>query len=95
MANLTQTEMKSLYSLFAKMDREDIDHADNLRTMRVRKIVAGEASKFSVGDIVEFTARNSRINAIIEKVNRKTINVRDNATGMKWRVSPSFLTLVS
>ena len=84
MANLTQTEMKSLYSLFAKMDREDLDHADNLRTMRVRKIVASEASKFSVGDIVEFTARNSRINAIIEKVNRKTINVRDNATGMKW-----------
>ena len=95
MANLTQTEMKSLYSLFAKMDREDLDHADNLRTMRVRKIVAGEASKFSVGDIVEFTARNSRINAIIEKVNRKTIIVRDNATGMKWRVSASFLTLVS
>jgi len=95
MANLTQNEMKSLYSLFAKMDREDLDHANNLRNIRINKLVSSESSKFSVGDIVEFTARNSRINAIIEKVNRKTINVRDNATGMKWRVSPSFLTLVS
>ena len=95
MANLTQNEMKSLYSLFAKMDREDLDHAVNLHNLRSRKITAESASKFSIGDIVSFTAKNSVINATIEKINRKTVKVRDNETSMRWSVSPSFLTLVS
>jgi len=95
MANLTQNEMKSLYSLFAKMDREDLDHSVNLHNLRSRKITAESAAKFSIGDIVSFTAKNSVINATIEKINRKTVKVRDNETSLKWSVSPSFLTLVS
>jgi len=95
MANLSQNEMKSLYSLFAKMDREDLDHAVNLHNIRSRKIIAENAAKFSIGDIVTFAAKCSNIIATIEKINRKTVKVRDNATSMRWSVSPSFLTLVS
>jgi len=95
MANLTQNEMKSLSSLFAKMDREDLDHAVNLHNTRSRKIIAENAAKFSIGDIVSFTGRGSVINATVEKINRKTVKVRDNKTSMRWSVSPSFLTLVS
>lgn len=95
MAKLTQNQMKSLSSLFAKMDREDLNHVVNLHNTRSRKITAESAAKFSIGDIVSFTGKYGAIKATIEKINRKTIKVRDNKTSMRWSVSPTHLTLAS
>lgn len=93
MANLTQDEMKSLYSLFAKMDREDLNHSVNLHNSRSRKIIAESASNFSIGDVVSFIARGAKISATVTKVNRKTVKVIDNDTSTMWSVSPTMLTL--
>jgi len=93
MANLTQNEMKSLHSLFAKMDREDLNRSVNLHNIRSRKITAESAAKFSIGDIVSFIGRGAAINATVTKINRKTVKVIDNDTSTMWSVSPSYLTL--
>jgi len=56
-------------------------------------------AKFTLvkGSQVKFTSSKSgqTILGTVEKVNRKTVKVRDNATSLLWAVSPSFLTLVS
>ena len=93
MAKLTQNEMKDLYVLFAKMDRDDLDHVVQLHKIQSKKLIAAVASKFTVGDTVQFTSGSRIIEGIVEKVNRKTINISTHT--QKWRVSPSLLTKVA
>lgn len=53
-----------------------------------------EGAKFSVGDKVSFEGNAySTVSGIIQKINRKTIVVKDSI-GQQWRVSPSLLSLV-
>ena len=48
------------------------------------------ARALAVGDTVQFTGRNGRrVTGTVEKVNRKTVIVRDGLT--KWKVTASLL----
>ena len=91
---LTQTQKQKLTMLFTDMDRKDLDLVTTLHKQASRFLVAREASKFVVGDEVEFTSGSSLIHGIVEKVNQKTINVSVEMGG-GWRVSPSLLTKVA
>ena len=93
MAKLTHTEITRLRALFLKMDRDDLDNVVELHKARSRDLITLTAMKFTVGDTVQFTSGARLIEGIVEKVNRKTINVSTHT--QKWRVSPSLLTKVA
>ena len=91
---LTKTQKQELTVLFSHMDRSDFNLVVDLHKTATHLISRQEASKFTVGDEVEFRSGSSLIQGIVEKVNRKTINVSVEF-GRNWRVSPSLLTKVA
>ena len=90
---LTKTQKQKLTMLFANMDRSDLDLVVDLHNQANRFLTARAASKFTIGDTVQFTSGARLIEGIVEKVNRKTIKVSTHT--QKWRVSPSLLTKVA
>jgi hypothetical protein len=53
------------------------------------------AQVFKVGDTVKFEAKGRVREAVVTKVNRKTIGVKENqGLGFSWKVSPSLLKKV-
>ena len=92
MTKLTHSEIATLRALFQKMDRADLDHVVELHKARSRNLITLSAMKFTIGDTVQFTSGARLIEGIVEKVNRKTINISTQT--QKWRVSPSLLTKV-
>jgi len=91
---LTKTQKQKLTMLFTDMDRTDLNLVTDLHKQASRFLAAREASKFTIGDTVQFTSTRGRlIEGIVEKVNRKTINI--STSTVSWRVSPSLLTKVA
>ena len=63
-----------------------------------RQYLAKQAIKnFIKGDMVQFTSRRTggKVNATVEKVNRKYVIVSTHIGGQKWRVPASMLTKLS
>tara|TARA_E500000318_G_scaffold89879_1_gene87556 strand:- start:353 stop:685 length:333 start_codon:yes stop_codon:yes gene_type:complete len=59
--------------------------------VRRRVLLKGISTKFTVGQIVEFTTKKGNVErGKIEKINRKTISVRTSPFE-RWRVGPSYL----
>ena len=59
-----------------------------------RQYLAKQAMiKFIVGDMVQFTSKRTggKVNATVEKVNRKYVIVSTHIGGEKWRVPASML----
>ena len=59
-----------------------------------RQYLAKQAiKKFVVGDMVQFTSKRTggKVNATVEKVNRKYVIVSTHIGGEKWRVPASML----
>ena len=79
--------------LIYKMDGtqlQDIIEAVQLK----RQYLAKQAIRnFMVGDMVQFTSKRTggRVNATVEKVNRKYVIVSAHIGGSKWRVPASML----
>jgi hypothetical protein len=88
---LTKSELNRMATLMAKMEGNDFStvasmfkQAQGLR----QKIAAG-------GDTVKFEAKGRTREAVVTKVNRKTIAVKENkGLGFAWKVSPSLLKKV-
>ena len=60
-----------------------------------RTKVQAAAAQFSRGDLASFVDKNGvRRTMRIERFNTKTVSGKDTTTGMSWRVSPGFLSLV-
>ena len=63
-----------------------------------RQYLAKQAIKnFIVGDMVQFKSRRTggKVNATIEKVNKKYVIVSTHIGGEKWRVPATMLTKIS
>jgi len=62
-----------------------------------RQYLAKQAIKnFIVGDMVQFTGKTGgKINATVEKVNKKYVIVSTHIGGEKWRVPATMLTKLS
>ena len=63
-----------------------------------RQYLAKQAIRnFVVGDMVQFTPRKTggRVNATVEKVNKKYVIVSTHIGGEKWRVPATMLTKLS
>jgi len=63
-----------------------------------RQYLAKQAIKnFIVGDMVQFKSRRKggKVNATVEKVNKKYVIVSTHIGGEKWRVPATMLTKIS
>ena len=63
-----------------------------------RQYLAKQAIRnFVVGDMVQFTSRRTggKVNATVEKVNKKYVIVSTHIGGEKWRVPATMLTKLS
>ena len=92
---LTKSELNRMATLMAKMEGNDFSTVASMfkQAQGLRQKVA--AGVFKVGDTVKFEAKGRTREAVVTKVNRKTIAVKESkGLGFAWKVSPSLLKKV-
>lgn len=80
--------------LIYKMDSAQLKQVAEAIQLK-RQFLAKQAIKnFTVGDMVQFTSSKTggKINATVEKVNKKYVIVSSHIGGDKWRVPATMLT---
>jgi predicted transcriptional regulator len=93
MTNLVTKASELIYQMDSDQLREVAD-AIQLK----RQYLAKQAIKnFIKGDMVQFTSRRTggKVNATVEKVNKKYVIVSTHIGGEKWRVPATMLTKLS
>jgi ribosomal protein L21E len=71
---------------------EFANEVSKLANKQIANLNAYEITKFNVGD--EVTIKNKNLKGIIQKLNKKTIQVlvKDNDVYKSWIVAPTYLT---
>ena len=80
-----------------KMDTHELKQVAEAIQLK-RQYLAKQAIKnFVVGDMVQFTSNRTggKVNATVEKVNKKYVIVSTHIGGEKWRVPATMLTKLS
>ena len=92
MSNLVTKAVEQIY----KMDTHELKQVAEAIQLK-RQYLAKQAIKnFVVGDMVQFTGKTGgRINATVQKVNKKYVIVSTHIGGEKWRVPATMLTKLS
>ena len=93
MANLVTKASELIYQMDGPQLQEIIE-AVQLK----RQFLAKQAIKnFIKGDMVQFTSKRTggKVNATVEKVNKKYVIVSTHIGGEKWRVPATMLTKIS
>jgi len=93
MTNLVTKASELIYQMDGPQLQEIIE-AVQLK----RQYLAKQAIKnFIKGDMVQFTSRRTggKVNATVEKVNKKYVIVSTHIGGEKWRVPATMLTKIS
>ena len=92
MSNLVTKSVELIYQMNSEQLKE-VAEAIQLK----RQYLAKQAIKnFIVGDMVQFTGKTGgKINATVEKVNKKYLIVSTHIGGEKWRVPATMLTKLS
>ena len=93
MTNLVTKASEIIYQMDGPQLQEIIE-AVQLK----RQFLAKQAIKnFIKGDMVQFTSRRTggKVNATVEKVNKKYVIVSTHIGGEKWRVPATMLTKLS
>ena len=92
MSNLVTKSVELIY----QMNNEQLKEVAEAIQLK-RQYLAKQAIKnFIVGDMVQFTGKTGgKINATVEKVNKKYVIVSPHIGGEKWRVPATMLTKLS
>src|SRR6056300_1244966 len=93
MTNIVTKSVELIYQMDSDQLREVAD-AIQLK----RQFLAKQAIKnFIKGDIVQFTSKRTggKVNATVEKVNKKYVIVSAHIGGTQWRVPATMLTKLS
>jgi len=93
MTNIVTKSVELIY----QMDNNQLNEVIEAIQLK-RQFLAKQAIKnFIVGDMVQFTSRRTggKVNATVEKVNKKYIIVSTHIGGEKWRVPATHLTKLS
>ena len=93
MTNLVTKASEIIY----QMDAEQLTQVVDAIQLK-RQYLAKQAIKnFIKGDMVQFTSRRTggKVNATVEKVNKKYVIVSTHIGGDKWRVPATMLTKLS
>lgn len=93
MSNLVTKSVELIY----QMNNEQLKEVADAIQLK-RQYLAKQAIKnFIVGDMVQFTSNRTggKVNATVEKVNKKYVIVSTHIGGEKWRVPATMLTKLS
>ena len=93
MSNLVTKSVELIY----QMNNEQLKEVADAIQLK-RQYLAKQAIKnFIVGDMVQFTSSRTggKVNATVEKVNKKYVIVSTHIGGEKWRVPATMLTKLS
>jgi predicted transcriptional regulator len=92
MSNLVTKSVELIY----QMNNEQLKEVAEAIQLK-RQYLAKQAIKnFIKGDMVQFTGKTGgKINATVEKVNKKYVIVSTHIGGEKWRVPATMLTKLS
>ena len=93
MTNIVTKSVELIY----QMDNAQLNEVIEAIQLK-RQFLAKQAIKnFIKGDMVQFTSRRTggKINATVEKVNKKYVIVSTHIGGEKWRVPATMLTKLS
>jgi len=92
MTNIVTKSVELIYQMDSQQLKE-VAEAIQLK----RQFLAKQAIKnFIKGDMVQFTSKTGgKVNATVEKVNKKYVIVSTHIGGEKWRVPATMLTKLS
>ena len=91
--NLVTKAVELIYQMEGTQLQEVIEAVQLKRQYLAKQAI----KKFMIGDMVQFTSKRTggKVNATVEKVNRKYVIVSTHIGGQKWRVPASMLTKLS
>ncbi len=80
--------------LIYKMDGDQLQQVVEAIQLKRQYLAKQAIRNFVVGDMVQFTSRRTggKVNATVEKVNKKYVIVSTHIGGEKWRVPATMLT---
>lgn len=83
--------LTNLQTTAYKQDDETLHTAFEIIRSALKRNQALKTITFIVGQRVKVNGRRSAFEGTILKVNRQSVSVKANDTGMIWKVSPGFL----
>ena len=88
--NLVTKAVELIYQMEGTQLQEVIEAVQLKRQYLAKQAI----KKFTIGDMVQFTSKRTggKVNATVEKVNRKYVIVSTHIGGEKWRVPALMLT---
>jgi len=83
--------------LIYQMDNDQLNQVIEAVKLKRQHLSRQAVRKFTVGDMVQFKSSKTggKVNATVEKVNRKYVVVSTHIGGEKWRVPATMLTHLS
>ena len=93
MTNIVTKSVELIY----QMDNNQLNEVIEAIKLKRNHLARQAVRSFVVGDMVQFTSRRTggKVNATVEKVNKKYIIVSTHIGGEKWRVPATMLTKLS
>jgi len=92
MSNLVTKSVELIY----QMNNEQLKEVAEAIQLKRQYLAKQAIRNFVVGDMVQFTGKTGgKINATVEKVNKKYVIVSTHIGGEKWRVPATMLTKLS
>jgi predicted XRE-type DNA-binding protein len=83
-------------TLIYQMDNDQLNQVIEAIKLKRNHLAKQAVKSFIKGDLVQFTNKNGmKVNATVEKVNKKYIVVDAHIGGQKWRVPATMLTKLS
>jgi Cu/Ag efflux protein CusF len=83
--------------LIYQMDNDQLNQVIEAVKLKRQHLSRQAVRKFTIGDMVQFKSSKTggKVNATVEKVNRKYVVVSTHIGGEKWRVPATMLTHLS
>lgn len=93
MTNIVTKSVELIYQMDSGQLQQVIEAVQLKRQHLARQAIRN----FVVGDMVQFTSKRTggKVNATVEKVNKKYVIVSTHIGGEKWRVPATMLTKIS
>ena len=88
--------IRTIEDQVARCDRAELNRVIAAVKLRQTELARSATRKLMVGDIVSFEGRGGKtVTGKVQKVNSKTVVVRDTSSGTGWKVTASLLTPLS
>jgi predicted transcriptional regulator len=92
MSNLVTKSVELIY----QMNNEQLKEVAEAIQLKRQYLAKQAIRNFVIGDMVQFTGKTGgKVNATVEKVNKKYVIVSTHIGGEKWRVPATMLTKLS